>query len=81
MIDFTDFQRYGCLASPGPGATQPHNHNITGTLYCHPDSNTVRLNITVLPCSDLKTWTPGTQAAATATTQEHQVHKQQVVLY
>jgi len=58
VIDFIDFQRHGCLSSPGPGGSEPHNHSITGTLYCDPGSNTVRLNITVLPCSNLKAWTP-----------------------
>lgn len=53
VIDFTDFQRYGCLASPGPGSPFPHSHAITGTLFCHPDSNTVRLNITLVgPCNE-----------------------------
>ena len=65
IIDFTDFQRHGCL-SGGGCSSQPHSHNITGTLYCHPDSNTVRLNLNLLapppPCNDgLKpSWPPAT---------------------
>ena len=49
------FQRHGCLSNGGCN-TQPHSHNISGTLYCHPDSNTVRLNLTLLPPSS---WQPG----------------------
>lgn len=74
VIDFTDFQRHGCLASPGPGSSQPHNHNITGTLFCHPDSNTVRLNITLLgPCNDnSKCWqnSPGSSPAENVTSKD-----------
>ena len=54
IIDFTDFQRHGCLSNGGC-TTQPHSHNISGTLYCHPDSNTVRLNLNLLPPSS---WQP-----------------------
>ena len=44
--------------SPGTGGlSASHTHNITGTLFCQPDSNTVRLNITVLgTCSQDKPW-------------------------
>jgi len=74
VIDFTDFQRHGCLASPGPGCSQPHNHNITGTLFCHPDSNTVRLNITLLgPCNDnSKAWqnSPANPSAENVTSKD-----------
>jgi len=74
VIDFTDFQRHGCLGSPGPGSSQPHNHNITGTLFCHPDSNTVRLNITLLgPCNESsKCWqnSPGTTSADSVTSKD-----------
>jgi len=54
VIDCDDFQHNGCLANPGPGTSQSHNHNISGTLVCSPDTNTVRLNITILgpSCSE-----------------------------
>ena len=65
IIDFTDFQSQGCLASGSSEAhcQQPHHHNISGTLHCHPETNTVRLNITLLPTSNCnesvsKCWTP-----------------------
>ena len=67
IIDFTDFQRHGCLSNGGC-SSQPHSHNITGTLFCHPDSNTVRLNLSLLPppppCTEgLKpSWPPATSA-------------------
>jgi len=74
VIDFMDFQRHGCLSSPGPGSSQPHNHNITGTLFCNPDSNTVRLNITLLgPCNDnSKCWqnSPGSSSAENVTSKD-----------
>ena len=67
IIDFTDFQRQGCLSGESHGSQcgggQPHSHNITGTLVCQPDTNTVRLNVTVMSppvatqCND-KTWSP-----------------------
>ena len=63
IIDFTDFQRQGCLIASGcpeAGPGLPHSHNITGTLVCQPDSNTVRLNISLVPASSptSKCWTP-----------------------
>ena len=75
IIDFTDFQRHGCL-SGGGCSSQPHSHNITGTLYCHPDSNTVRLNLNLLapppPCNDgLKPpWPPATSSDSLMTGKE-----------
>lgn len=58
IIDFTDFQRHGCLSNGGCN-TLPHSHNISGTLYCHPDSNTVRLNLNLLPPTS---WQPATSS-------------------
>ena len=53
IIDFTDFQRAGCLVTNGSATDSAHSHAITGTLFCQPDSNTVRLNITVVgPCQE-----------------------------
>ena len=71
IIDFTEFQRFGCLVSPGAGAggaatpsSLPHSHSITGTLFCQPDTNTVRLNLTVLgPCSSPLPPLPSTATA------------------
>ena len=61
IIDFTDFQRQGCLIASGCSeAGLPHSHNITGSLFCQPDTNTVRLNISLVPASSpaSKCWTP-----------------------
>lgn len=63
IIDFTDFQRQGCLIASGcseAGPGLPHSHNITGTLVCQPDSNTARLNISLVPAtsSASKFWAP-----------------------
>ena len=53
VVDFTDFQRNFCFGSPGPGRSVPHNHAITGTLFCHPETNTVRLNMNIVgPCNE-----------------------------
>lgn len=58
VIDTIDFQRHGCLGgNPGPGSG-PHTHNISGTLYCNPDSKTVSLNISLLgpACGEPGQW-------------------------
>ena len=60
IIDFTDFQRQGCLIASGCSeAGLPHSHNITGRLFCQPDTNTVRLNFSLVPASSptSKCWT------------------------
>ena len=60
IIDSTDFQRQGCLIASGCfEAGLPHSHNITGNLVCQPDTNTLRLNISLGPVSSptSKCWT------------------------
>ena len=60
IIDSTDFQRQGCLIASGCSeAGLPHSHNITGNLVCQPDTNTLRLNISLVPVSSptSKCWT------------------------
>ena len=71
IIDISDFQRFGCLSSSDgcSGGNGAHSHNITGTLVCQSDSNTVRLNISLLPptsgCNETKPWAAGPPDTAT----------------
>ena len=65
IVDPTsDFQRQGCLIGSGcpeAGCGPGHSHNITGTLICQPDSNTVKLNINLGPAQPSpasKCWIP-----------------------
>jgi Zinc finger, C2H2 type len=86
IIDFTEFQRYGCMVSPAAAASGcppplPHSHSITGTLFCQPDTNTVRLNLTVLgPCSPPSNMAAaancGSNSLMTATTMRQQQQQQ-----
>ena len=70
------------ISETGGQHNHGHTHNITGTLVCHPDSNTVRLNISLLPptsSADSKHWPPASSDSLLTAKHEPGKHWSQVM--